>query len=486
MQALDKLIFNQSILNYNDLHDTQGNNSKGTQESGEISENIPLKTNLLEETQPDVVNSEDSNFISRLKDLDIIAGYFTNKRAGIIIIHVKQGRLLGKTPYIIDLHEKLTDENDYFSSFLEQYYLRSEIPLPDEIIIENPLPTEIQSGLEEYFVNKYQIPGTDHGKEITFRLPSEEDKTAGLMRIAKKNVELIVKQKEEYEQYLEDQHLSAEDQQEVSQGLQELHDVLELDDLPMIIEAFDISNIQGTDAVGSMVTFVEGKPSKAHYRKFKIRTKSTPDDFAMMRETVGQRYQRAVNEQQTLPDLIVIDGGKGQLNIAHQVLTDLGIPDIPHIGLAKREEEIFVPDKSESIILPKDSAGLHILQAIRDEAHRFAIQYHRVLRGKRQNKSELDEIPGVGPSRRTKLLQHFGDINEIRKASIEDIAFVVGSALATVIKEYFDNHPELNSNNQIVQDAIAKGASRRKKTSRKAVVDKIHKKDSGKEVNNPE
>jgi excinuclease ABC subunit C len=189
-----------------------------------------------------------------------------------------------------------------------------------------------------------------------------------------------------------------------------------------------------------MITFVEGKPSKAHYRRFKIRSKSTPDDYAMMQEVVGRRYQRVKNEKQTLPDLILVDGGKGQLGVAHKVLSDLQLEDIPHIGLAKREEEIFTVDKDDPICLPKTSAALHILQAIRDEAHRFAVSYHKLLRKKRQTKSELDDIPGIGASRKLKLLQYFGSVGELRKATLKDINDIIGDALGTQVFEYLQAH----------------------------------------------
>jgi excinuclease ABC subunit C len=295
---------------------------------------------------------------------------------------------------------------------------------------------------------------------MQFLLPQEENKSAGLLRIAKKNIELLLTQKDEYEKFIQEQAESVVDRDVRQKGLIELQETLNLDDPPSIIECFDMSNTQGTDPVGSMVTFVEGRPSKGHYRRFKVRSKTTPDDVAMMRETMGRRYERALKERQTFPDLILVDGGKGQLNMAHQLLQDLGIDYIPHIGLAKREEEIFVYDQEQPIILEKDSLGLHILQAIRDEAHRFANTYHRLLRTKRQTQSILDDIPGIGPARKKKLLLYFGSTAEIRKATMEQVANLVGSTLATEIMQYLQTHPE---------ETLAP-KRRVKKTSKKAVL----------------
>jgi excinuclease ABC subunit C len=197
---------------------------------------------------------------------------------------------------------------------------------------------------------------------------------------------------------------------------------LNLEKPPKQIEAFDISNIQGKDAVGSMVSFFNGKPKKSDYRHFKIKIKDTPDDFAMMREVVFRRYSRVLKENLELPDLILVDGGKGQLSSAVQVLQELGIKNQPVIGLAKRWEEVFIPGLSDPQNIPKRSAGLKLLQNIRDESHRFAINYHRKLRQKRLLKSPLDDIPGIGPKRKEKLLKSFGSLKKIKEASWEALS----------------------------------------------------------------
>jgi excinuclease ABC subunit C len=196
---------------------------------------------------------------------------------------------------------------------------------------------------------------------------------------------------------------------------------LRLKTLPRRIECFDISNIQGSDPVASMVCFVNGRPKKSEYRKFAIKSKSTPDDFAMMREVVRRRYTRLIDEKKEFPDLIVIDGGKGQLSSAFSVLQKLNHKDQPIIGLAKRLEEIFLPNHSEAQFLPRTSSSLKLLQQIRDEAHRFAITYHRQKRKKRTIQSDLDKIPGVGPKRRNEILKKFGSVKNIKNLDLLDL-----------------------------------------------------------------
>jgi len=188
-----------------------------------------------------------------------------------------------------------------------------------------------------------------------------------------------------------------------------------------------------------MVRFENGKPKKSAYRKFKITSKQTPDDFTMMREVIERRYSRLLNEKKRLPDLIVVDGGKGQLSSAVQVLQKLGIENQPIIGLAKRLEEVFVPGESEARMLPRTSSSLRLLQQIRDEAHRFAITFHRQRRRKRTLHSELDNIAGIGPKRRQQLLKAFGSVKNIRQAT-EDALIEKGKLpkkLARSVWEYF-------------------------------------------------
>ena len=194
--------------------------------------------------------------------------------------------------------------------------------------------------------------------------------------------------------------------------------------LPMKLHTmicFDISNLMGTLAVASMVFFRDGKPSRGEYRRFRIRTVEGSDDFAMMAESVGRHFRRLLAENRPLPDLLVVDGGKGQLHAALRILTEIGCPVLPVIGLAKREEEIFVPGRSEPVVLDRHHPGLRALQALRDEAHRFAITYHRELRRKRLTESLLDDLPGIGAKRKLALLRAFGSVRELRKATVAEV-----------------------------------------------------------------
>jgi excinuclease ABC subunit C len=210
---------------------------------------------------------------------------------------------------------------------------------------------------------------------------------------------------------------------------------------PRRIECFDISNIQGTDTVASLVVFSDGKPKKSEYRKFKIRTVDGPNDFASMQEVVERRYTRLLQEKSILPDLIIVDGGRGQLSSAIEVLSKLKLHAVPIIGLAKRLEEVFLPGQSESLQLPRTSSGLRLMQQIRDEAHRFAVTFHRSLRTKRIIQTELDKIQSIGQKRAKALLEKFGSVQGVRAATEEQIAEIAGNSAAKNILKYFHDAP---------------------------------------------
>ncbi len=212
---------------------------------------------------------------------------------------------------------------------------------------------------------------------------------------------------------------------------------MQLKTLPLHIECFDNSNIQGHIPVAAMVVFKQGKPAKKEYRHFNIKTVIGPDDFASMKEVVYRRYKRLIEEEQPLPDLIVIDGGKGQLNAALQALKSLDLyGQIPIIGMAKRLEEIYYPEDAYPLHLSKQSPSLRLLQHIRNEAHRFAITFHRDKRSKAGLKSQLEEIPGIGPKTIDKLLKHFQSVQNIQSSSVEALAEHIGHKKATQLKAY--------------------------------------------------
>lgn len=233
------------------------------------------------------------------------------------------------------------------------------------------------------------------------------------------------------------------DEQKATAALTELQAALELPRRPRRIECFDNSNLQGASPVSSMVVFEDGRPLKRGYKRFHVRTVVGADDFATMREVLRRRFRRAAQPEgeedatwTVMPDLVIIDGGKGQLGAAVEVFEELAITDIPVVGLAKQFEEIFRPDRARPVMLPRDSPALYLVQRIRDEAHRFAVTFHRATRSKAALASPLDEVKGVGPKRKKALIQHFGSVRRLRAASVEEIAAIdgIGAALAENIK----------------------------------------------------
>ena len=292
--------------------------------------------------------------------------------------------------------------------------------IPGEIYL--PIPLEDGVNIEKWLSERSR-------SNVHLLFPQRGEK-AKLLKMAYQNAKLLL-------QELKLQKMK--DKDFIPHSVKALQRDLHLKNPPLRIEAFDISNIHGTDATASLVTFVNGQPHKNDYRHFKIRTKSTPDDFAMMAEAIERRYSRQLKEKNPLPDLILVDGGKGQLSTATEVLNKLNLNNQPIIALAKRLDEVFVPDISDAQNIPKTSSGLRLLQHIRDEAHRFAIEYHRKLRGKRSVHSELDQIGGIGDKRKKRLIHHFGSVKNLKTASLEDIKQVKGipENLAEKIWHYF-------------------------------------------------
>ncbi len=328
------------------------------------------------------------------------------------VFFVRSGKLIGHEYFLMDGTGD-AEAPEILTSFLKQFYDHAA-HVPPEIL----LPQDIE---EDQIIERWL--SERRGGRVNLRVPRRGFK--------RKLVEMV---EENARETLS--HLLAREQIEKARamvGVRDLRAQLDLDAPPLRIEAYDISNIQGVAATGSMVVFVEGAPSKKEYRRFKIRAVQGPDDYAMLQEILRRRFRRAtIGEAGTrdswadLPDLIVVDGGKGQLNAALQILAEHGLDTLPAIGLAKEKEEVFKPGVSQAIMLPRDSAGLHLLQRLRDEAHRFAIAYHKGLRRSQSLSSVLEEIPGVGPKRRRALLKRFGSLDAIRQASLHDLASVQG------------------------------------------------------------
>ncbi|MFW9987224.1 MAG: excinuclease ABC subunit UvrC [Candidatus Odinarchaeota archaeon] len=358
-----------------------------------------------------IMNHEDNK--------DIIGFYSTENYMALVIIHIREGKILNRSSFTFDLREKLIQKKEIINSILEQYYQNFKSKLPDIIVIPD---TNNQLIFLSAFLE-------DIKEDIQIRTLINENE-ASLQRIANKNAKVIVEQQIQMEQ------IKLEDKEFRAKILEEIKEILDLPKIPRIIEGFDISNIEGQDATGSMVYFLNGKPYNKYYRHFKIRSKSTPNDVAMMKEVLRRRYNMLLDRNLELPDLILLDGGKGQLNGGISILKELGL-NIPIIGLAKKYEEIFLPNEKNPIVLPKNSSVLKLFQRIRDESHRFAIRLQKKQRKKRITGSILDDIEGIGPVIRNKLLNHFGSVDKIKKASLEELSEVVRKDLAEKILNKF-------------------------------------------------
>ena len=313
----------------------------------------------------------------------------------------------------------------------------------DQQFIENLSEESDAAVLTAYLVGPYRI-GPERAKEVLLPFaPEDEDAVSGALEKEKLHVpqrgprrELVELATQNARHLLEDAKLAGEDapEERAADPVYELQRQLGLQRVPRSLVCFDISHAQGTDTVASCVWFQNGRPLRAEYRKFKVKTVEGVDDFASMREVVGRYFRRRIEESKALPDLVVIDGGKGQLSSAQAVLEELGLTNVPVISLAKREEEIFVPGRTDSIQLKRRSPALRLLQQARDEAHRFAITFQRARRSARTITSELLRIPGVGERRRRELLHAFGSLQGVKDASLEAIAALPGFSTKTAQK----------------------------------------------------
>ncbi|HET7318586.1 MAG TPA: excinuclease ABC subunit UvrC [Nitrospirota bacterium] len=341
---------------------------------------------------------------------DVIGTAFELGRADIQALFIRNGMLLGRKDFYLDDVRGMTEE-EVLSDFLRQFYAK-EMIVPQEVLL--PIEVADRGTLEAWLAEK-------RGAKVEVAVPQRGRKR-----------ELVQMASDNAAQSLRERLLSKRSKERILLRLQE---ELGLRNLPRRIEAFDISTIQGAESVASMVSFEDNVPDKRNYKKFRIRTVTGQDDFASMAEVIRRRYSKA-KEEGTLPDLILIDGGKGQLNAALDVLRELDIAEPDVIGLAKarsgeegREQEferVFLPGVEEPIILEPTSSTTHLVARVRDEAHRFAITYHRQLREKRAIHSELDDIPGIGEVRKKALLRHFGSVEKIRQAEVEELAAVKG------------------------------------------------------------
>ena len=387
------------------------------------------------------VTEEQKVVTTRSEDVDIIAMKQDKDEALVEAFFIRKGRLIGRDHFTM---EGTRDESEgrVLSSFVKQFYDRASF-IPSQVLLQHSL--EDGESIRTWLQSK-------RGRSVTLTVPVRGEKRRLVSMVAENAAQEMAQNRV--------RRLAGQDAMDTA--MRELQDALNLPRLPRRIECYDISNIHGTDSVGSMVVCQEGKPRPAHYRRFRIRTVGDIDDYAMMREVLRRRFGKlAQQDQQALklraldgdqsaggsgetwgliPDLVLIDGGKGHLTAAHGVFLELGISTdaVPLASLAKEQEELFTPEVAEAIVLPRSSQGLFLVQRVRDEAHRFAITYHQKLRSQRAVKSGLDNVPGIGPKRRRLLLRRFGTVKAIREASLEELATVAGMtrALAEKIKEH--------------------------------------------------
>ena len=387
---------------------------------------------------------------------------------------IRNGKMIGREHFIVENAREATD-GEVLTSFLQQYYAVSERP-PREVLL--PAEPSDADALAAFLADR-------RGSRVNVHVAERGEKRR-LVALATQNaVEALAKERAEW----------LADEGKRDEALEQLSSALSLSRPPERIECYDMSNIQGTSAVGSMVVFVNGRPEPREYRRFRIRSGETPDDFRMMAEVLRRRFMRAARLRSetgalslaavgadeapegdgepdepldlepgsgpvegngsasgdrdrrhrlrrdtgwALPDLVIVDGGKGQLSTAVGVMGELGLTEVPLAGLAKRFEELYVPGRSAPIVLPAKSQGLYLVQRIRDEAHRFAITYHRTVRGKRALASVFDEVPGIGPARKKALLKRFGSVRRIKEASLDEVAGTpgVGRVAAERLKKH--------------------------------------------------
>jgi excinuclease ABC subunit C len=391
-------------------------------------------------------------------DLDLVGLARKDNQAAVQLFVIRNGKAIGRDVFLLEAPRETTDA-DVVSGFLVQYYARAS-SVPREIAVPVEL-TDI-GDLEPFLADRRAIVTADAREvgaapvsetalwvravdtatatrrgpvgAIRIRVPRRGERRR-LMELATRNAaEMLAREQARW----------LADQGRTLGALEELATALELPVLPARIECYDISTFQGTNSVGSMVVFEDGRPRTGEYRRFEIRTVEGQSDVASHQEVLRRRFRNAKHGDEgsdearrwAMPDLVIIDGGRAQVSAAKSVLDDLGLHDLPLAGLAKQREELVLPDRPEAVLLPTTSQALYLVQRIRDEAHRFAITYHRRLRARASVRSAFDDLPGIGPRRRAALLRTFGSVKRIREAPVEQISAIpgIGAALAAKIK----------------------------------------------------
>ncbi len=351
---------------------------------------------------------------------DVIAFADDKDRAYVQVFFIRSGKLIGRESFILQ-GTRSEEPHQIMTSFIKQFYNSSPY-IPPLLLLQYPLEDRLV--IENWLQSK-------RGAKVHIQVPYRGNKKQ-LVEIGARNARQGIEQ-------LKIKQLTAPTT--LDAALAEIQRELRLSRAPLRMEGYDISNIRGTAAAGSMVVFDKGKPKPSHYRRFRIKTVSAANDYAMLQEVLKRRFKRssdAANTWATLPDLVLIDGGKGQLNSVLAAMHEVGVESVPAASLAKEKEEIFIPQRSAPIILPHNSPGLQLLQRLRDEAHRFALGYHQKIHKKATFASALDIIPGIGRNRKRTLLKQFGSVAGIRNAPAEELATIKGMSknLAQRIKEY--------------------------------------------------
>ena len=360
------------------------------------------------------------------EELDVIGAAYGGEEAWVEIFFIRQGKLIGRDHFTMS-GTREEEGQEILARFIEQFY-SSASHVPRKILVpESITDKEVVAGWLE----------TKRKGPVEINVPQRGAK--------RRLIEMVTTNAAQGLEQLKLKWIS--DSTRMETAMSELQEELNLPRSPKRIECYDVSHIQGTNTVASMSVFQDGKPLSSNYRRFKIKSHDGNDDFASMREVLSRRFKRLKNARDggeenasfaAAPDLVLIDGGKGQLSSAVEVMLHLGLQDIQLASIAKREEEIFLPDAAEPVIMPKNSQGLFLLQRARDEAHRFAVTFHRNLRGKSSVKSALDLVPGIGPKRRKMLIRSFGSVKGIREASEDQLAAAPGmtAKIARQIKEH--------------------------------------------------
>jgi excinuclease ABC subunit C len=349
---------------------------------------------------------------SREEDFDLVGLDEDALEASVQVFYVRRGRVVGRKGLVVDKVEDV-ETPALVARIVEQLYAdAAPEDVPKEILV--PVLPEDCALYEEFLA-------LNRGSKVRIRVPQRGGKRE-LLQTATLNAR---------ESFARHKMGRASDHNARARALLALQEALDLPEAPLRIECFDISNLQGTEIVGSMVVMEDGLPKRADYRRFKVRGLTGQDDFAAMEDVLTRRFRNYLRERDEgaragkrfayPPNLLLIDGGKGQLNVAVRVLEELGLEDICVASLAKRFEEVYLPGRDEPVRIPRDSEALYLLQQVRDEAHRFAITYHRQLRNKKMTRSVLDDVPGLGPTRRTRLLKEFGSVKRLRQLAEADL-----------------------------------------------------------------